>query len=130
MMRIAKATPEDFQAVRDLLQPMGELFDTRYGFLCDEDWKYWDEDGVDKQELLEIRAELARSEHEDEEHVDNRLILYEFIKRRFKRANRGSWQRVVIAADALIGAFCDPHEDCLALRPELERAAENIMLGE
>ena len=129
MMRIAKATPEDFQAVRDLLQTMDALFDNRY-FSLESDWLNWSDDDADKQELLDIRAELARSEHEDEEYVDNRLILYEFIKRRFKLANRGSWQRVVIAAEALIGAFCDPHEDCLAWSPELARASANMMLGE
>ena len=41
-----------------------------------------------------------------------------------------NWQRVVIAAECLIETFCDPQEDFLPWRPDLERVMDYTMLGE
>ena len=41
-----------------------------------------------------------------------------------------NWQRVVIAAECLIETFCDPQEDFLSWRPDLERVRDYTMLGE
>ena len=37
-----------------------------------------------------------------------------------------NWQRVVIAVET----FCDPQEDFLSWRPDLERVMDYTMLGE
>lgn len=128
-MKIAKASEEDFEKVYNLLRPMDEIFNSRWN--NEEEWTDWDDENPDKIELLSIRKEIAEEEDFlNEEYVDNRLVLFEFIKRRMRLCACGNWERVVTAADALIYSCCDPQEDSLAWRPEIERAMENIMLGE
>ncbi len=107
---------------------MEELFNNRWS--NEESWIEWDDDNEDKLELLAIRKEIAEEEYCDEDEVDNRLVLYEFIKRRMRLCGCSNWQRVVTAAECLIGTFCDPQESCLAWRPDLKRAMYNTMLGE
>lgn len=127
-MTIAKASKDDFEKVYNLLSPMEELFNSKW---CnEEEWTEWDDGDEDKQELLAIRKEIAEDEYCEEDEVDNRLILYEFIKRRMRLCGCSNWQRVVVAAECLIDTFCDPQESCLAWRPDLERAMDNMMLGE
>lgn len=127
-MTIAKASKEDFEKVYNLLQPMEELFNSRWS--NEESWTDWDDDDKDKKELLSIRKEIASDEYRNEEDVDNRLILFEFIKRRMRLCGCSNWQRVVIAAECLIDTFCDPQDDSLSWRPDLERAMNYTMLGE
>lgn len=117
-MTIAKASKDDFEKVYNLLSPMEELFNSKW---CNEEgWTEWDDDDENKQELLAIRKEIAEDEYCEEDEVDNRLILYEFIKRRMRRCGCSNWQRVVIAAECLIDTFCDPQESSLCWRPDLE----------
>ena len=125
---IAKATEKDFAAVNNLLSPMEELFNSHWS--NEDDWTDWDDDDEDKQELLSIRKEVARYERCDEDEVDNRLVIYEFIKRRMQACACSEWRRVVIAAECLIDTFCDPNDDSLSWRPDLDRAMDYTILGE
>lgn len=118
-LTIAKADKEDFEAVYNLLVPMEELFNSHWS--NEEAWIEWDDDDEHKRELLRIRKEVAQEEHCDEDEVDNRLVLYEFIKRKMQNCACSEWRRVVTAAECLIDTFCDPHVDFLAWRPDLER---------
>ncbi|MDY5354384.1 MAG: hypothetical protein SPG69_10270 [Bacteroides pyogenes] len=127
-MRIGKASKDDFEKMYNLLLPMENLFNRHW--YNEDEWMEWDDANKDKQELLAIRKELAEEEDCDEEDVDNRLVIYEFVKRRMKECGCGEWQRIVCAAESLIDTFCDPQDDCLAWRPDLERAMDNVMLGE
>lgn len=55
--------------------------------------------------------------------VDNRLILYEFIKRKWRKANYcGSFGRIVMDAEVLIDNACDPNLDYLEFKPEIMEA--------
>lgn len=55
--------------------------------------------------------------------VDNRLILYEFIKRKWRKANCcGSFGRIVMDAEVLIDNACDPNLDYLEFKPEIMEA--------
>lgn len=125
---IAKASEKDFEKVYNLLQPMEELFNSHWS--NEEAWTEWADDDPDKLELLAIRKEIAEEEHYYEEDVDNRLVLFEFIKRRMRLCGCNNWLRVVIAAECLIDTFCDPQESSLAWRPDLKRAMDYTMLGE
>lgn len=127
-MKVAKADDNDFERVYNFLNPLQSLFGNKWS---DEDsWSEWDDDDPDKLELLKIRQEVADEEGYTLEDVDNRLVLFEFIKRRYKKADCGSWQRVVMAAECLIASVCDPHKDYLDWHPYLYRATDNSMLGE
>lgn len=125
---IAKADKEDFEAVYNLLVPMEELFNSHWS--NEEQWVDWDDDDEHKQELLAIRKEVAQDERCDEDDVDNRLILFEFIKRKMQACSCSEWHRVVTASECLIDTFCDPNDDSLAWRPDLDRAMDYTILGE
>ena len=75
--------------------------------------------------MLEIEEEIKETDGEDIWGVDNRLILYEFIKRKWKKANWcGSFQRIVTDAEVLIEDVCDPDLDYLEYRPDIREAME------
>lgn len=121
-LTIAKATPSDFEAVYNLLRPMENLFNSHWS--NEEDWEDWDDDNADKIELLKIRKQIAREEDYSEIDVDNRVILFEFIKCRMKKCACSEWNRVVMAAEICLDTFCDPNVDHLAFKPELVEAID------
>lgn len=123
-MKVAKAEKEEFDKVYDFINVMDDLFDSRF-FSHEEEWRNWDDDDEDKKLLLEIEEEIKETDGEDIWGVDNRLILYEFIKRKWKKANwYGSFQRIVTDADVLIENACDPDLDYLEFKPEIKEALE------
>ena len=128
-IKIGKATPEDFELVLGVLRPLDAMFNCRWGYGCDV-WLDWDEDDPDYEELVAIRRRVAREEHVDEDDVDNRLVVAEFVASRMRAAGAGSWERVVLNCQALIDTFCDPADSCLSWHPFLERCVEDQMLGE
>ena len=124
-MKVARADKEEFDNVYNFINVMDALFDTRW---CshEEDWKNWPDDDPDKQLLLEIEEEVKETDGENIwDGVDNRLILYEFIKRKWKETNYcGSFQRIVTDAECLIDNVCDPEIDYLEFKPEIKEAIE------
>ncbi len=127
-MKVAKASKEDFETTRDFLQIMDDLFDSRGCFCKEEDWLDWDDDNPDKIRLLEIRKEVAEETGYSEDDVDNDLILFNFIKEKF-RTCEFNWRRVLWAGDVLIFNACDPHKDHLAYHPYINRCMSGEMLG-
>lgn len=122
-MRMAKADNEDFETTNRFLQTCEMFWDNRerYSFIDKEgEWVDWDDEDEDKQYFLKVRKELAEEEDCDPEHVDNRLLVYEVIKRRYKQCDC-NWRRVVFGAQILIEDVCDPQESHLAYSPYLEQ---------
>lgn len=116
-MTVAKATEEEFDRVYGFLHPMEALFDGRGFFSNEEDWRDWDDDDEDKQLLLNIEKEL---QDEEGDSVDNRLILYEFMKKKFLKANfSGSIGRILFDCQTLIDNCCDPDLDYLEFKPSI-----------
>ena len=124
-MKVAKADEKEFDKVYDFINVMDDLFDSRF-FSHEEEWRNWDDDDEDKKLLLEIEEEVKETDGEDVwGGVDNRLILYEFIKRKWKKVNwGGSFQRIVTDAEVLIENTCDPNLDYLEFNPEIREAME------
>lgn len=123
-LTVAKADKEEFERVWGFVHVMENLFDTR-GFLSsEEDWRDWPDEDEDKQELLEIEKQIKDAEGDDwNGHADNRLILYTFMKRRFKKANySGSFGRILFDCETLIDNCCDPELDYLEFKPEILHA--------
>jgi hypothetical protein len=74
--------------------------------------------------FLKIEKELEREF--GDYHFFNDMILFEFIKRKWKNTNYcGSFQRIVTDADCLIDNVCDPDLDYLEFKPEYKEAIEN-----
>ena len=125
-MKVAKADKDDFERVWNFFIPVEALFDNRHGCYHDEDWRDWDDDDEDKKELLEIENQLREEEGEDIwGRVDNRLVLFEFIKRRFQAAEYcGGIGRILTDAETLIESVCDPDLDYIEYRPEIKKAID------
>ncbi len=119
-MKVAKAEKEEFDKVYDFINIMDNLLDNRSWYAEEDDWKNWDDNDQDKKELLKIEEELKSYGDED-----NRLILYEFIKKKWREVNySGSFQRIVTNADVLIDNACDPNLDYLEWKPEIKKAID------
>ena len=123
-MKMAKACPEEFDRVMGFINVMEALFDGRSFFSQEESWREWNDDDEDKKLLLEIEKEVKEEDGETVwDGVDNRLILYEFIKRKWRKANySGSFGRIVMDAEVLIDNACDPSLDYLEFKPEIMEA--------
>jgi hypothetical protein len=121
-LRMAKADNEDFEVTTKFLRICESFWDNRnrYSFKDTEtDWETWDEDDEDKLYILKVRKELAEEEDCDLEHVDNRLLIYEVVKRFYKKCDC-HWNRVTLGAQILIEQVCDPQKDYLDYSPYLE----------
>lgn len=129
---VAKATKDEFDRVWSFLHPMEALFDGRSFFSSgEEDWRDWDDDDKDKKMLLEIEKELIEGSEAcwDDGHPDNRLILYEFMKRKFRKANySGSIGRILFDCQTLIENACDPNLDYLEFKPSIMYAERNALM--
>lgn len=124
-MKAAKADKEEIDRVQKFYNLVESLWDSRWRD-SDEDWRTWDDKDEDKKEILEIEEELKQWEGTDlDGHVDNRIVLYEFFKKRFKKVNWcGSIGRVLMNADVLVNQVCDPDLDYLDFNPEIKQALE------
>ena len=124
-MKAAKADKEEIDRVQKFYNLVESLLDSRWGD-SDEDWRTWDDKDEDKKEILEIEEELKLWEGTDlDGHVDNRIVLYEFFKKRFKEVDwGGSIGRVLMNADVLVNQVCDPDLDYLDFNPEIKQALE------
>jgi hypothetical protein len=120
-MRLAKASDKDFLRTRVFLHACENTMERQKFSLCSAEdyWMTWDDDDEDKQRMLKIRKRLAREFHFDEEDVDNRIIIYEFLKEVFQPASN-AWHRVTMAADTLIENVCDPTVDYIEFYPGFE----------
>lgn len=129
-MRIAKADKEDIDTTRNFLHACESFWDSRQRYSLrssEDDWETWDDDDPDKRLILKIRKQLAYEMSCDENDVDNRIVIYEFLKAKYQQCDC-NWGRVVMAADVLIDNVCDPMESDLAFYPGFElRHVENEM---
>lgn len=124
-MKVAKADKEEFEKVYNFISVMEALFEGRSFFSHEEDWRDWSDDDEDKKMLLEIEEEIRESDGEYIDGVDNRLILYTFIRRKWREVNYcGSFGRIVTDAEVLIDSVCDPDLDYLEYKPIIKEAIE------
>jgi len=126
-LTMAKADEEEFDRIMKFVNLMDAFFNGHSFFSSEDDWKNWPDDDEDKQKLLEIEHELK----EDGEGldwdgmVDNRLVLFEFIKQAWHKANYcGSFDRIIMDAKVLIDNVCDPSLDYLDFKPEIKEAID------
>lgn len=120
-MKIAKADKEDISKTVEFLKHCENFWDSRNRFSLrsqEDEWPQWDDEDQDKKMLLKIQRDLVEEEGKD---VDNRLVIYEFIKRKYYEVDC-HWYRVVLAADVLIDNCCDPTESHLAFHPGIEQS--------
>lgn len=119
-LKCAKPDEGDFEVMHKLLI-LENLFDNRFWRDNSEDWRDWDDDDEDKQELLDCEKDVRQYEGLDSnDEVDNRLILYEYVKRMFN--NSSAFRRVEMAAQMAIDNCFDPDKDYIDWKPEIQNA--------
>lgn len=127
-LKMAKANPEEFERTMKFVNIMEALFESNPYSLMESEtsWREWDDDDEDKQLLLEIEKEVLEEDGDCwDGRPDNRLVLFEFIKRKWKEANySGSFGRIIMDAEVLIDNACDPDLDYLEWKPEIKEALE------
>lgn len=127
-LKMAKANLEEFERTMKFVNIMEALFEPHHYSLIDSEtsWRDWDDDDEDKQLLLEIEKEVLEEDGDCwDGRPDNRIVLFEFIKRKWKESNySGSFGRIIMDAEVLIDNACDPDLDYLEWKPEIKEALE------
>jgi hypothetical protein len=128
-LTVAKATKKEFDRVWEFVRPMEALFDNRDFFSAEEEWRSWPDDDEDKKLLLKIEKEIKETEGTCwDGNADNRLVLYEFIKKKFLIANHtGSIGRILYDCETLIDNVCDPKLDYIEFKPSIMYAERNAL---
>jgi hypothetical protein len=114
-MKIHKLTKPELAASRDFLNAAeAVLKPERFSFTSPESkWKEWDADDDDYRLMIKLQKELAVEFGCKPEHVDDRILCYEFLKKKY-------YSRVslpLLTAEVLIENVCDPLQDHLAFHP-------------
>jgi hypothetical protein len=118
---MAKASREDLDAMYKFMQ-MAELTmeHRRFGFSSpEEEWLHLDDEDGDKVRMTRIRKDIADELGYNEEDVDSRLVIYEYLKELYEAAS--GWGRVVMGMDILLEHACDPQKDYLDYAPGLQQ---------
>lgn len=118
-LTVAKAKKSEFKLVWDFVNAMEALFDSRGVF--NQPWWEWPKDDKEYKELRKIQKELDCSKDDD-------AILFEFIKRKFQKANySGSFGRILLDCETLIDNCCDPKLDYLEFKPSIMYAERDAL---
>lgn len=117
-MKMTKADQNDLQSTKDFMNACELALESgKFSLSCPEDnWEDLDEEDEDRILIERIKRNL---EEEEGGSVDNRILMYEFLKKKFATASC-NWRRVLWGADMLIENVCDPMEDHLAFFPGFE----------
>lgn len=116
-MRVHKADEKDFEGLNNFLTACEETLEKEKFSLQspEEQWKEWDKDDDDYRLMCKIREDIAVEEDIPEDKVDNRIVCYEFLLRKFRPAS--GWRQVYWAATILVEQVCDEHKDYLDYHP-------------
>ena len=116
-MRIAKPTENDFINIKSFLSAAEQIWERKWTFCESQDkWEDWDDDDEDKIEILKIKSQIAKEERLSIDDIDNRIVMYEFLKIKYREADY-SWRRVVWGGEIVIDAACDPTLDYCDFMP-------------
>lgn len=116
-MKVAKPSQQMFDSVAKFKEACELCIDkSTYSFTPPESqWKELDEDDPERQEMELIRSLIASEEGISVKSVDDRIVCYEYLKRKY--ATR-LWH-IILTAEVLVDNCCDPTEDSLAFRPDI-----------
>jgi len=118
-MKVAKASEQDLDSTSAFLNAAEAVLEReKFSFNePEENYAQWNHDDEDKKLILKIKENLEFNENAC--NIDNRILMYEFLKIKFKQCSTG-WRRVHIAAELLIPEVTDPTESHLAFYPGFE----------
>lgn len=117
-MKVAKPTEQIINDVKDFREAC-ELCLEREDFSIhspEERWKHYLEPDDPIRQWMELTREaIAEEEGIRPESVDNRIVCFEYLKRKY--SNRLS--HIIMCLDILMDNCCDPTEDSLEFRPDI-----------
>lgn len=120
-LRQAKPDEDDYNTTLDFFHACETALERprfSIGSAYDQ-WQELDEDDPDRKLIIAIRKRVAEEESMSEKDVDMRIVMYEFLQRKFMRAS-ASWRRVYFGGQIMIENACDPTKDYLDWYPGLE----------
>jgi hypothetical protein len=125
-IKMAAPSEKDIDITLEFLGFMDSLFDSRmHSSGMEETWERdMDDDDEDKKRMLAIRKEIAEEEGLSESDVDNRLIFFEIIKRKYKACDC-SWRRVVWGGLTALENLCDHHSRTIDIDPMIYACMQN-----
>jgi hypothetical protein len=119
-LHMAKPDKEDFNNSRNFMQYADNLFSSKYSNSYTEDeWEYLDDEDEDKKIIVKLQKELCEEIGCSTKSLDNRILMYEFLKHKFENV-QGCWWRALVAGELAIESFSDPTVDHLAFYPGFE----------
>lgn len=110
-----KMEPDEIQAAHDFANA-AEIMLERGKFSMEsayENWHSFDDDDKDKIEILALRKRLAKEEDTDEEDIDERILAYEYLRRKYSYRTKVA----IMTAEILIDNACDPTKSYLDFHP-------------
>lgn len=119
-MKIAKPTNDILDSVRAFMNVCEFVLERdKWSMSAPED-RYLDGDVDDNDDdvraMLAIRKDLAEELYCEENEVDNRIVCFEYLKRKYT----GREKHVLLTAEVLIDNVCDPQKSHLDYSPYLE----------
>ena len=125
-IKIASPSTEDFDSSIQFMRILEALTDNR-AYCCSsvEDWKNWDPNDDDYKILKKIEDSLIGEygEFEDEDEVDQRIVLWEYVKH-FFNYNPSSLARVITCASVAMDNAFDPDKNTIEWRENIEKALD------
>lgn len=120
-MKIAKPTEKDFDRFRAFMNSAEMALEKRaYSLTSPED--NWitdlDEDDPEFQMIARIKVLISRNEEIPIDKIDNRIVMYEYLKKMFSKTSP-CWRRVYYLSAGIM-PFLDPSEDHCAFHPSIE----------
>ncbi len=120
-MKMTKPTEEDFDIVGAFFNACENSLERQKYSLGnpEEQWKEWEDDDEDKIAILKLRKYISHNEEIEEDAIDNRVLMFEYLKQKFAPAG-ARWRRVYHGASVCIDNACDPTERTLEFLPGID----------
>jgi len=102
-MRLARPKESDVDTTRDFLSAAESVLE-RQKFSWAEpqyNWEDWNDDDEDRIYIEKVRKRIAEEDDIEEDKVDNRILMYEFLKHKFAPCSC-DFNRVIFGMYAII----------------------------
>ena len=118
-LKIGAPSKKDFDAIYRFRNIIDTLTDSRfYGTTDPSSWKEWDETDKDYKLLKKIEKEICEYYDESPDEIDQRVVLWEFVRYFFQHYG-GSINRVIMCADMAMENAFDKKTDVIEWNKKL-----------